>query len=88
MKEILRYDVKPVDVFKVCSALVTNPYGTILSRTRQCVAYADDVLILGRRVRAVKAVALIKCATVSTGLVVKESKIKHMKINRNVQIDY
>jgi len=59
-----------------------------LNRTRQCVAYADDVLILGRWVRAIEVVAQIKCAAVSTGLVIKENKIKHMKMNRNIQIYY
>jgi len=39
-------------------------------------------------VRAIEVVAQIKCGTVSTGLVINESKIKHMKINRNIQIDY
>jgi len=59
VNEILRYTVNPLDVFKLCNALVTNRYGTILSRTRQCVAYADDVLIRGRRVRAIEVVAQI-----------------------------
>jgi hypothetical protein len=54
VKIILRYTVKPLDVFKACSTLVTNPNGTILSRTRQCVAYADNVLTLGRWVRAIE----------------------------------
>jgi hypothetical protein len=70
VKEILRYTVKPLDVFKVCNTLVTNPNGTILSRTRQCVAYADGVLILGRGVRAIEVLAQIEYAAVSTGLVI------------------
>jgi hypothetical protein len=88
VNEILRYTVKPAGGFKVCNALVTNPYGTILSRTRQCVAYADDVLILGRWVREIEVEAQIKCAAVGTGLVINKSKIKHIKINRYIQIDY
>jgi hypothetical protein len=35
-------------------------------------------------VRVNEIVAQIKEAAVSTGLVIKESKIKHMKINRNI----
>jgi hypothetical protein len=88
VNEILRYTVKPLDVIKGCNALVIKPYGTILSRTRQTVVYADDVLVLGRWVRAIEIVAQITCAAVNTGLAINESKIKHMKINRNVQIDY
>ena len=54
--------------------LQTNPNGTIFSRRRQ---YADDVT-------EEVVVTQIKEATVSTGLVINESKTQHMKINRNV----
>ena len=45
------------------------------------VAYADDVLILGRSVRETEEVVTqSKGAAVSTGLVANESKEKYMKI--------
>jgi len=60
----------------------TNLNGTIFIRTRQYVAHSDDVVILGRSLRArEKVVTQIKEAAVSTGLVISESKIKYMKIN-------
>jgi hypothetical protein len=35
---------------KIIRNVKINPEGTIYNRTRQCLAYADDVLILGRSV--------------------------------------
>jgi hypothetical protein len=48
--------------------------------------YADDVLIRGQlaRVTEERVVTQIEEAAVSTGLVINESKTKHMKLNRNV----
>jgi len=64
----------------------TNLNGTIFIRTRQYVAYKDDVVMLGRSLRATEEVATqIKEAAVSTGLVISERKIKHIKININIR---
>ena len=48
-------------------------------------AYEDIVLILGRLVRAVEGlVTRINEAAVITGLMIKESKTKYVKITRNI----
>jgi len=65
--------------------LETNLIGTVFNRTRQYIAYADDVLILGLLVSTIEVVVTqIKQAAVSTGLVVNESKAKYMQGNRNI----
>ena len=63
----------------------TNLNGTVFNRTRQYIAYADDMLILGQLVRTIEVVATqIKEAAVSTGLVINESKTKYVKVNGNM----
>ena len=70
---------------KVIGNIQTNPNGTIFNRTRQCMANADNVFILGLSVTAIGVVvSRIKEAAVYTGLVMKESKKiceKKMKCN-------
>jgi hypothetical protein len=39
---------------KIIRNVRINPGGTIYNRTRQCLAYADDVVILGRTIRIQK----------------------------------
>jgi hypothetical protein len=41
---------------KVIRSIEINPNGTIFNRTRQYLAYADDVVILGRAVTATEEV--------------------------------
>ena len=54
--------------------------GTIFNRTREYIAYADDVLILGWSVSEIKEVVTqSKEAAVTTSLVINKSKTKHMK---------
>jgi Reverse transcriptase (RNA-dependent DNA polymerase). len=56
---------------EVIRNIKTNLNGTIFNRTRQHVAYTDDVLINGRSLRATEElVTHIKEAAVSTGLVI------------------
>ena len=70
---------------KVIRNIETNPNGIIFNRTRQCMANADNVFILGLSMRAIEEmVTRIKEAGVSTGLVMKESKTKYVKITRNI----
>ena len=70
---------------EVIRNIKTNLNGTIFKRTRQFVAYADDVVILRRSLRATEVVVTqIKEAAVSTRLVIRECKIKYMKINKNI----
>jgi hypothetical protein len=66
---------------KVIGNLETNPYGTSM---RQYIAYAGDVLILGRSVRAIEEVVIrITEAAVISGLVINTCKTMYMKVNRN-----
>ena len=61
---------------KLIRDIETNPNGTIFSRTRRCTAYADDVLILGRLVRAIE------------GVVTQRSSIKHWISGKRKQTKY
>ena len=66
---------------KVIGNIETNPNGT---RTRQYIAYADDVLILGQSVRVIEEVVIqIKQIAVSIGLVINKCKTMYMKVNGN-----
>jgi hypothetical protein len=67
---------------KIIRNVKTNPGGTIFNRTRQCLAYADDVVILGRSVGYISE-TLEDMAVVATqiGLSVNNAKTKCM-VNR------
>jgi len=57
----------------------TSPKRTIFKRMRRYVAYADEVFVLGRSVRAIEGkVTRIKESAVNTELVINESKTKYM----------
>ena len=61
-----------------------NPNGTIFNRTRQYLAYVDDVVILGRSVRAIEEVLTqLKDGAQETGLIINENKTKYMKITKS-----
>ena len=47
--------------------LIPNPNGINFNRTREYTAYADEVLMFGRSVRAIEEVTQSKEAVVSTG---------------------
>ena len=60
-----------------------NPGGTIFNRTRQCLAYADDVVILGRSERYIeKTLEEMAAITHQIGLQMNDTKTKYM-INRH-----
>jgi hypothetical protein len=67
---------------KVIRNVKTNPGGTIFNRTRQCLLYAHDVVVLGLAVKHT-AEALEDMTTVASqvGLTINVSKTKYM-INR------
>ena len=76
---------------KVIRNIEINPSGTFFNRTRQYMANADNVFILGLSVRAIeRAVTRIKKAAVYTGLVMEESKtiyVRRTKIITNLFLD-
>src|SRR5215469_18256230 len=60
-----------------------NPGGAILNRTRQCLAYADDVVILGRSEGYIKrTLEEMAAITHQIGLQMNDTKTKYM-INRH-----
>jgi hypothetical protein len=64
---------------KVIRNVKTNPGGTILNRTRQRLAYADDVVILGRAVRYVTdTVGDMTTVATQLGLTINTTKTKYM----------
>jgi len=67
---------------KIIRNVRINPGGTIFNRTRQCLAYADDVVILGRREGYIKR-TLEEMAEITQqiGLQIYDTKTKEM-INR------
>jgi hypothetical protein len=69
---------------KIIRNVKTNLGGTIFNRTRQCLAYADDVVILERCVRYISEI-LEEMAVVATqiGLSMNNTKIKYMVNTKN-----
>ena len=64
---------------KVIKNVEMNRNVTIFNRTRQYTAYTDNVLILELSVKAIQEVVTqIEKSALSTGLVIKESKTKHI----------
>jgi len=59
-----------------------NPGGTIFNRTRQCLVYADDVVILGRSEGYIKKTEEMAAITHQIGLQMNDTKTKYM-INRH-----
>ena len=60
---------------KVIGYVEINMNGTIFKRARWQIAYADDLLILGRSVRATEIIVTqIKEDAISNGLEINESK--------------
>jgi len=68
---------------KIIRNVRINPGGTIFNRTRQCLAYADDVVILGRSEGYMKGTLEEMAAiTHQIGLQMNDTKTKYM-INRH-----
>jgi hypothetical protein len=67
---------------KIIRNVRINPGGTIFNRTRQCLAYADDVVILGRSEGYIKrTLEEMAAITHQIGLQMNDTKTKYM-INR------
>jgi hypothetical protein len=67
---------------KIIRNVTINPSGTIFNRTRQCLAYTDDVVILGRSEGYIKGMLEEMAATtLQIGLQINDTKKKNM-INR------
>jgi hypothetical protein len=57
-----------------------NPEGTIYNITRQFMAYADDVVVMGRSVGVLNEVLMqLQTAAASAGLAVNATKTKYMR---------
>jgi hypothetical protein len=60
--------------------IAINPRGTIFNITREFIAYADDVAIIGISVGALNEfLKQLQTAAVPTGLVINTDKTKYMK---------
>jgi len=68
---------------KIIRNVRINPGGTIFNRTRQCLTYADDVVILGRSEGYIKkTLEEMAVVTHQIGLQMNDTKTKYM-INRH-----
>ena len=69
---------------KIIRNVRINPGGTIYNRTRQCLAYVDDVVILGRSEGYIKkTLEEMVAITQQIGLQMNDTKTKYM-LNRQV----
>jgi hypothetical protein len=67
--------------------IAVNPCGTILNRTRQFIAYADDVAVIGRSVGVInELLTQLQTATVCTGLVINTDKTKYTKTKETINV--
>jgi hypothetical protein len=69
--------------------VAVHPHGKILDRTRQFIAYADDVAIIDRTAGVLNEVLMPQqTATVSTGLVITHNtdKTKYMKSKETINV--
>jgi hypothetical protein len=65
---------------KVMRNIKINPGGTIFNRTRQFMAYAENVVLIGRSVGVLNEVIMqLQTAAVSTGLVINSTKTKYVR---------
>jgi hypothetical protein len=68
----------------VISRLTITPKGTIFNRVTQCIAYADDIVLLGRSVNHLReTLEELKQGAKKVGLEINEDKTKYMIVTRN-----
>jgi hypothetical protein len=62
-----------------------NPGGTIFNRTRQFMAYADDLAAIGRSVGVLNEVLMqLQIVAVSAGLVINATETKYMRSKESI----
>jgi hypothetical protein len=72
---------------KVMRNIKINPEGTIFNRTRQFMAYAEDVVLIGRSVGVLNEVIMqLQTAAVSTGLVINSTKTKYVRSKKKILV--
>jgi hypothetical protein len=68
----------------VISRLTITPKGTIFNRMPQCIAYADDIVLLGRSVNYLKQTSEeLKQGAKKVGIEINQDKTKYMIMKRN-----
>jgi hypothetical protein len=70
---------------KVMRNIEINPVGTIFKSSRQFMAYADDVAVIGRSLGVLNEVLMqLQTAAVSSGLINNTTKTKHMRSKETI----
>jgi hypothetical protein len=73
---------------KVMRNIEINPACTIFNRTRQFMAYADDVAVIGRSVGVLNEVLTqLQTAALSTRMIINTTKTKYMRSKETIGAD-
>jgi len=70
---------------KIIRNVTISPGGTIFNRTRQCLAYADEVVILGRTEGYIK-ITLEEMVAITQQIGLQMNDTKKYMINRKMEI--